>query len=34
MGKGDKAEFPGVTKAPEIMPAQTVASEIRAKMAK
>jgi hypothetical protein len=34
MGKGDKAEFPGVTKAPEIFPAQTVASEIRAKMSK
>lgn len=34
MGKGDKAEFPGVTQAPEIFPAQTVASEIRAKMSK
>jgi hypothetical protein len=34
MGKGDKAEFPGVQKAPEIFPAQTVASEIRAKMPK
>ena len=34
MGKGDKAEFPGLQKAPEIMPAQTVAAGIRAKMPK
>jgi hypothetical protein len=34
MGKGDKAEFPGVQTKPEIFPAQTVASEIRAKMPK
>lgn len=34
MGKGDKAEFPGVDKAPEIFLAETVAAEIRAKMKK
>lgn len=34
MGKGDKAEFPGMAKAPEIFPAQSVAAEIRTKMQK
>jgi hypothetical protein len=34
MGKGDKAEFPGVAKAPTIYSADTVVSEIRAKMPK
>jgi hypothetical protein len=32
MGSGDKAEFPGLDKAPEIFSAKTVTSEIRAKM--
>jgi hypothetical protein len=32
MGSGDKAEFPGLDKAPEIFAAKTVSSEIRAKM--
>jgi hypothetical protein len=32
MGKGDQAEFPGLEKPPEILPAQSVAAEIRAKM--
>jgi hypothetical protein len=32
MGKGDQASFPGVEKAPEIFPAQSLATEIRAKM--
>ena len=33
MGKGEQASFPGLTKAPEIFSAKTVASDIRAKMA-
>jgi hypothetical protein len=32
MGSGEKAEFAGVDKAPEIFPAKTTASDIRAKM--
>jgi hypothetical protein len=32
MGTGEKAAFPGVTQAPEIFAAKTVASEIRGKM--
>jgi len=32
MGSGEKAEFRGLDKAPEIMSAKTVASDIRAKM--
>jgi hypothetical protein len=32
MGTGDQAKFPGLDKAPEIFPAKTVASDIRAKM--
>jgi hypothetical protein len=33
MGKGEKAAFPGLTKAPEIFSAKTTASDIRAKTA-
>jgi hypothetical protein len=32
MGTGEKAEFPGLEKAPEIFPAKTTADDIRAKM--
>jgi hypothetical protein len=32
MGSGERAEFPGATKAPEIFPAKTTADDIRAKM--
>ena len=32
MGSGEKAEFAGVAKAPEIFPAKTTADDIRAKM--
>lgn len=32
MGTGEKAEFPGLDKAPEIFPAKTTADDIRAKM--
>lgn len=32
MGSGEKAEFPGLTKAPEIFPAKSTADDIRAKM--
>ena len=32
MGSGEKAEFAGVDKAPEIFAAKTTASDIRAKM--
>jgi hypothetical protein len=33
MGKGEQASFPGLSKAPEIFSAKTVATDIRAKMA-
>jgi hypothetical protein len=32
MGSGEKAEFAGVEKAPEIFPAKATADDIRAKM--